>query len=64
MQTWKNLKKSQVTTSFGTNFETPFELTIVTLTTIEEPIKGVAAKIPTISILIKKRNIMMQMLTK
>ncbi len=47
------MKKSQVTPSFGTNFETPFESTIVTLATIEEPIKGVEAKIPSISIVIK-----------
>ncbi len=50
------MKKSQVTPSFGTNFETPFESTIVTLATIEEPIKGVEAKIASISIVIKKEH--------
>ncbi len=46
------MKKSQVRPSFGTNFE----LAIVTLATIEEPIKGVEAKIPTISKVIKKEH--------
>jgi hypothetical protein len=56
MQTWKKLKKSQVTPFFGTNLETLFESTIVTLATIEEPIRGVEARIPTISIVIKKEH--------
>ncbi len=50
------MKKNQAIPSFGTNFETPFESAIVTLATIGEPIKGVEAKIPSISIVIKKEH--------